>query len=434
MTTADWISLGLIVISILLSAFFAGSETALTTSSRAAMLRLAQEGNHQAGLVNRLLAARERLIGALLLGNNAVNILASSLATSVFLLWFGDVGVLYATAAMTVLVVVFAEVLPKTVAFAAPDHLALAVARPMSVVVWLLGPVLVAIEWFVCRFLRLFGIDVSEDQSILSAHEELRGTVDLMHREGSVEKLDRDMMGGLLDLRDLTVSNVMVHRTEMTTVNADDPPGEIVAAVQKAGFTRIPLWRGTPENIIGVLHAKDLLRALAESDGDMSRIDTAAIALPPWFVPDIRPLSEQLKAFRRRKTHFALVVDEYGEVEGLVTLEDILEEIVGDISDEHDVPVPGVRPQPDGAVNVDGSVPIRDLNRAMDWDLPEGEATTIAGLVIHEARSIPDVGQSFTFHGFRFNVLRKERNRITALRITPLGRKAVAPVMLARAG
>ena len=155
-----------------------------------------------------------------------------------------------------------------------------------------------------------------------------------------------------------------------------------------------------------------------------------SIALPPWFVPDIRPLSEQLKAFRRRKTHFALVVDEYGEVMGLVTLEDILEEIVGDISDEHDIPVPGVRPQPDGSVNVDGAVPIRDLNRAMDWNLPDGEATTVAGLVIHEARSIPDVGQSFTFHGFRFNVLRKTRNRITALRITPLQRKPA----LAKAG
>lgn len=426
----DWLEVAAILVCLLLSFFFAGSETALTASSRAAMLRLAQDGNSNAALVNRLLAARERLIGALLLGNNAVNILASALATSVFLVWFGEYGVLYATAVMTVVVVVFAEVLPKTVAFNAPDRMALMVARPMSWVVRVLGPVLMAIEWLVRRILRLVGINVGDDQSILPAHEELRGTVDLMHREGSVEKHDRDMMGGLLDLRDLTVSDVMVHRTEMVTVNADDPPEEIVSAVIKAEFTRIPLWRGTPENIVGILHAKDLLRALDGADGDLSRIDVDAIALPPWFVPDIRPLPEQLKAFRRRKTHFALVVDEYGEVEGLVTLEDILEEIVGDISDEHDVPVPGVRPQPDGSVNVDGSVPIRDLNRAMDWTLPDDAATTVAGLVIHEARSIPDVGQSFTFHSFRFNVLRKERNRITALRITPLVRK---PVTLARA-
>jgi len=294
------------------------------------------------------------------------------------------------------------------------------VARPMSWLVRLLGPILMAIEALVRGILRLVGIRIGENQPILSAHEELRGAVDLMHREGAVEKLDRDMMGGLLDLRELTVSDVMVHRTEMMTINADDPPEDIVGAALKSEYTRIPLWRGTPENIVGILHAKDLLRALNVADGDRSKVDISAIALPPWFVPDIRPLSEQLKAFRRRKTHFALVVDEYGEVEGLVTLEDILEEIVGDISDEHDIPVPGVRPQPDGSVNVDGSVPIRDLNRAMDWNLPDGDATTVAGLVIHEVRSIPDAGQSFTFHGFRFNVLRKERNRITALRITPL--------------
>jgi Mg2+/Co2+ transporter CorB len=431
MTFEDWLAVVAILICLLLSFFFAGSETALTASSRATMLRLAQDGNSNAGVVNRLLAARERLIGALLLGNNAVNILASSLATSVFLVWFGDVGVIYATALMTVLVVVFAEVLPKTIAFNAPDRMALAAARPMAMVVRVLGPVLAAIEWLVRQLLRLLGIRIGEEQSILAPHEEIRGTVDLLHREGSVEKLDRDMMGGLLDLRDLTVSDVMVHRTEMVTVNADDPPEAIVDAVLKAEFTRIPLWRDKPENIVGILHAKDLLRSLKNAEGDLSELDVMALALPPWFVPDIRPLSEQLKAFRRRKTHFALVVDEYGEVEGLVTLEDILEEIVGDISDEHDTPVPGVRPQPDGSVNVDGSVPIRDLNRAMDWNLPDAEATTIAGLVIHEARSIPDAGQSFTFHGFRFSVLRKQRNRITALRITPLVRK---PTLMARAG
>jgi Mg2+/Co2+ transporter CorB len=430
MTLEDWFAVVAILLCLLASFFFAGSETALTASSRATMLRLQQDGNRNAGIVNRLLAARERLIGALLLGNNAVNILASSLATSVFLVWFGDVGVIYATGLMTVLVVVFAEVLPKTIAFNAPDRMALAAARPMAWVVRVLGPVLTAIEWLVRQLLRLLGVRIGEEQSILAPHEEIRGTVDLLHREGSVEKLDRDMMGGLLDLRDLTVADVMVHRTEMTTVNADDPAEDIVNAVLKSGFTRIPLWRDKPENIVGILHAKDLLRVLKNAEGDLGEVDVMAIALPPWFVPDIRALSEQLKAFRRRKTHFALVVDEYGEVEGLVTLEDILEEIVGDISDEHDIPVPGVRPQPDGSVNVDGSVPIRDLNRAMDWNLPDAEATTIAGLVIHEARSIPDVGQSFTFHGFRFSVMRKQRNRIMALRITPLVRK---PTLMARA-
>jgi Mg2+/Co2+ transporter CorB len=420
MTGLDWLSLGVIVICLLLSAFFAGSETALTASSRAAMARLAEHGNRAAVIVNRLLEQRERLIGALLLGNNAVNIAASSLATGVLLAWFGNAGIVYATIGMTAIVVIFSEVLPKTAAFNAPDRISLMVARPMQWVVRLLGPILMTIEGLVRALLRLFGMKVGEDQSVLSAHEELRGALDLMHREGDVEKLDRDMFGGVLDLRELEVSDVMIHRTNMITVCGDDKPEDIVNAVIASPVTRLPVWREKPENIVGVLHAKDLLRALHAADGDASKLDIGALMTPPWFVPDTRLVSEQLKAFRRRKTPFALVVDEYGEVEGLVTLEDILEEIVGDITDEHDVEMPGVRKQSDGSVNVDGAVPIRDLNRVMDWSLPDEEATTIAGLVIHEARSIPEPGQSFTFHGFRFRVLRRSRNRITMLRIQPL--------------
>ncbi|HET7850525.1 MAG TPA: HlyC/CorC family transporter [Pseudolabrys sp.] len=426
MTTYDWISLLVVLICLLCSAFFSGSETALTASSRASMARLEKNGNRRAGIVNRLLSQRERLIGALLLGNNAVNIAASSLATGILFAWFGSAGMLYATVVMTAVVVIFAEVLPKTAAFNAPDRFALAVARPMNIIVKLLGPVLMGIEALVRWLLRLFGVKVGEDQPVLSAREELRGAVDLLHREGDVEKLDRDMFGGVLDLRELEVSDVMVHRTNMITLCVEDPPDELVNAVIASPVTRIPLWREKPENIVGVLHVKDLLRALHAVDGDSSKVDVAALMSPPWFVPDTRPVSEQLKAFRRRRTPFALVVDEYGEVEGLVTLEDILEEIVGDITDEHDVAMPGVRRQPDGSVNVDGAVPIRDLNRVMDWNLPDEEATTIAGLVIHEARSIPEPGQSFTFYGFRFRVLRRARNRITALRIQPLRKAAAA--------
>ena len=420
----DWLTLSIMVALLGASAFFAASETALTGASRASMLRLSKQGNRDADVVSSLIGMRERLIGALLLGNNIANIGASALATGIFTSWFGDVGVLYATAVMTVLVVIFAEVLPKTIAISAPDRVSLAVARPMRVTLYVLGPLLTVIEAVVRVLIRLFGVKIGANQPLLSPNERLRGAVDLLHHEGKVEKQDRDMFGGLLDLRELQVSDVMVHRTEMVMVNADLPPEELVGEVLASEYTRIPLWRDKPENIVGVLHAKDLLRAIPASDGDMSRIDVSSIALPPWFVPEMRSVSEQLKAFRRRKTHFALVVDEYGEVEGLVTLEDILEEIVGDISDEQDVVVAGVRAQPDGSVVVDGSVPIRDLNRAMDWDLPDEEATTVAGLVIHEARSIPERGQSFTFHGFRFRVLRRERNRITALRIVAVPREA----------
>jgi Mg2+/Co2+ transporter CorB len=421
-----WLTFSIMVALLGMSAFFAASETALTGASRASMLRLSKQGNRDADVVSSLFEIRERLIGALLLGNNIANIGASALATGIFTQWFGDVGVLYATGVMTVLVVIFAEVLPKTIAINAPDRVSLAVARPMRLTMYVLGPLLTVIETVVRVLMRLLGIAIGANQPILSPTERLRGAVDLLHHEGKVEKQDRDMFGGLLDLRELQVSDVMVHRTEMVMANADLPPEELVREVLASEYTRIPLWRDKPENIIGVLHAKDLLRAIRASDGDMSRIDVSSIALPPWFVPEMRPVSEQLKAFRRRKTHFAMVVDEYGEVEGIVTLEDILEEIVGDISDEQDVVVAGVRAQPDGSVVVDGSVPIRDLNRAMDWHLPDEEATTVAGLVIHEARSIPERGQSFTFHGFRFRVLRRERNRITALRIVAVPRETEA--------
>jgi Mg2+/Co2+ transporter CorB len=424
MTLVDWLSLGVVLISLLLSAFFSASETAMTASSRARLSRLQKQGQPKAGLVRRLLDARERLIGAMLVGNNIANIGASTLTTGLLLAWFGDVGVLYATVVMSVLVIVFAEVMPKTAAIVAPERLAIFLARPVSWVVRLLGPIMVAIEAISRTLLLPFGIRVGENQSILSAHEELRGAVDYLHSEGGVEKRDRDMFGGILDLRELEVSDVMVHRTKMLTINADDPPEAIVNAMIAAPVTRLPFWREKPENIIGVVHVKDLLRALHAVDGDTAKVDIPALMSAPWFVPETRPLSEQLAAFRRRKTPFALVVDEYGEVMGLVTLEDIIEEIVGDITDEHDVAVPGVRRLPDGSVNVDGAVPIRDLNRVMDWNLPDEEATTIAGLVIHEARLIPEPGQSFTFYGFRFRVLRRTRNRLTSLRIEPISRAA----------
>jgi Mg2+/Co2+ transporter CorB len=415
-----WLAAAFVVFCLLLSAFFSASETAFTAASRSRMLVLEKGGDRRAKLVNRLLEMRERFIGTVLIGNNIVNIGVSAFATSVLVAIFGDEGAIYATVIMSVLVIVFAEVLPKTIAISFSDRASLLLARPMSWVVALLGPLAIAIERIVRAMLRPFGIRIGENTPILSASEEIRGQVALLHKEGGVAKVERDMLGGLLDLKDLTVSEVMVHRTKMRTINADLSSEEIVREVLSSPYTRMPLWRGSQENIVGVLHAKDLLRALDAVGGDAGKLTVEAIALESWFVPDTTSLRDQLKAFLAKKTHFALVVDEYGEVMGLVTLEDILEEIVGDIKDEHDLSVQGVRPQPNGSVNVDGGVPIRDLNRAMDWNLPDEEATTIAGLVIHEAQTIPDTGQIFTLHGFRFQVLRKSRNRIMAVRITPL--------------
>jgi CBS domain containing-hemolysin-like protein len=318
--------------------------------------------------------------------------------------------------------IVIGEQVPKTLAIREPVPVSQWIAYPLHVSYLVLYPLNWLLNSASRSILRLLGVRESSHHEILT-DVEIEHLVEESAEHGKLEEGQAEYIQNVFRFGELVVSDIMVHRTEIVTVNAGDPPEKIVDAVLKSEFTRIPLWRDRPENIVGILHAKDLLRALKDADGDRSRIDIAAIARPPWFVPDIRPISEQLKAFRRRKTQLALVVDEYGEMMGIITLEDILEEIVGDIADEHDIVVPGVRPLPDGSVNVDGGVPIRDLNRAMDWSLPVEDATTIAGLVIHESRSIPEPGQSFTFHGFRFNVLRRERNRITALRITPLARK-----------
>ena len=410
---------GLAILCLLcLSAFFSGSETSLTAASRARMHQLERSGDGRAGLVSKLLTARERLIGALLLGNNLVNILASALATSLFLHLFGDAGVVYATLLMTALVLVFAEVLPKTYAINNADKMALAVSRPVSLLTRVLSPAVSAVETIVRQVLRALGAGIDANDPMLSPHEELRGAVDLLHQEGGVVKDDKDRLGGLLDLREMEVSDVMVHRTAMRMLNAEDPPETIVAEALASPYTRLPIWKHGHENIVGVLHAKDLLRAV-EAAGSVAELDVMSVASEPWFVPDTTSLDAQLQAFLRRKSHFAIVVDEYGAVMGLVTLEDILEEIVGEIADEHDVELEGVRPQPDGTVIVDGGVPIRDLNRLLDWQLPDDEVTTVAGLVIHEARTIPEAGQAFTFHGMAFRVLRRERNRVSALRITP---------------
>jgi Mg2+/Co2+ transporter CorB len=414
------VTIGAIVLLILLSAFFNGSETALTAASRARMHALEQEGNTRAALVNRLLARPEKMIGSVLLGNTLVDVAAASLATYVGLVLAGAAGPVYATAIVTVLIVIFAAVLPKTYALAGPDRWALAVSPLMRGIILVLTPFTMAIELIVRLLLKLTPSTKDDAANILAAHEEIRGTIELQTKEGAVARHDADMLGGVLDLRDLQVLDIMVHRTKMEMVNAADPPQKIVDDLVRSQYTRVPIWRDEPENIVGVLHTKDMLSALGRVGWDITKLDILSFATPPWFVPDTTSVKQQLNQFLKRKSQLALVVDEYGEVQGLITLEDILEEIVGQISDEHDTEGQAIRVQADGTVNVDGTVPVRDLNRHLDWDLPDEEATTVAGLVIHEAQSIPEPGQAFTFYGYRFEILRKSRNKIVALRIKPV--------------
>lgn len=416
----DWSLVGpaLMIVGLLcLSAFFSGSETSLTATSRARMLQMERDKNPGAARVNRLTSNGESLLGAILLGNNLVNIAASMIAGQLFENMLGGNAIVWATLIMTILVLVFAEVLPKTYALSNPDRFALAVSRPITFVVRVFAPIVAAVQFIVRGVLRVLGAKV--EGPVLSAHDELRGAIALHHEEGAVVKDDRDMLGGVLDLRELTVDDIMVHRKSILMLDADLPAEQIVSNALRSPHTRLPLFKDDAENIIGVLHARDLARALLDAGGDAAQLDINAILREPWFVPETTEVQDQLNAFREKREHFALVVDEYGALMGLVTLEDILEEIVGAIEDEHDITVEGMRQEGDDRWIVDGHVPIRDLNRALDWDLPDEEAVTVAGLVIHEAQTIPESGQVFRFHGVRFEVTERRRNQITQLRVAP---------------
>jgi Mg2+/Co2+ transporter CorB len=414
-------SLAGILILLAFSGFFSGSETALTGASRARLHQMEQAGDHRAGAVNRLRDKKTKLISAILLGNNLVNILASAIATSTLISLFGDVGVAYATLIMTALILIFSEVLPKTYALRRPIQVARFVAPVLSPVVFLLAPMVLGVNAVVDVTLRVFGVkEQNEDPDVLSdaAQDELRGAIDLHSEDAGVIMHEKYMLDTILDMDEVDLSEIMIHRKNVETVDGNKPIAEIIDQVLQSPYTRLPLWRDDPENIVGVIHAKDLLRAVIPLHGDYSNLTIDQIASDPYFVPETTTLRSQLNSFLERHAHFALVVDEYGALMGLVTLEDILEEIVGQISDEHDIELAGVEILEDDQVITKGTVTIRDLNRKCNWSLPDEEAATIAGLVINEAKIIPDVGQAFTFFGFQFDILKKERNQVTELRIT----------------
>jgi Mg2+/Co2+ transporter CorB len=418
MDTEIWITIGAIFVLLLLSAFFSGSETALTAVSRPHMHHLLKTGDKRAGIIAKLHARMERLIGTILLVNNLVNILASALATSLLIGVFGDTGVAYATLVMTLLVLIFAEVLPKTYAINNADRTALSVAPVVRLLVLVLSPLSDAVQVVVRATLRLFSVSTESNLGAIS-DDELRGAIDLHAETGSTDDQERAMLRSILDLDHVEVGEIMVHRKDIFTVDAGLSPTAILEQVIASPYTRIPMWRKKPDNIIGILHAKTLLSAVKLQAPAMEKLDIPGLAAKPWFIPESTTLLQQLHAFRKKREHFALVVDEYGVLMGIVTLEDILEEIVGDISDEFDITVPGVRLQADDTFIIKGDVTIRDLNRQFDWSLPDDQAATLAGLVLHESRRIPDVGQVFNFYDFRFEILRRKRNQITSLRLSP---------------
>lgn len=423
--TAFWLTAAGILILIVLSGFFSGSETALTAASRAKLKAQADRGSTGAEAAMQVTEDSERMIGALLLGNNIVNILSASLATALLTKMFGQSGVAVATLAMTGLILIFGEVLPKTLAITYPEAVASKVAPVIRVLIVVFSPVVAVVRILVRGLLRLVGVKTDANSKMLAMHEEIVGAIALGHSEGGMEKEARDRLLGALDLHHRTVDEIMRHRRQIEMIDADIEPSELITRVLASSHTRLPLFRDNEENILGVIHAKDLLREvnrlIREEPKGIAALDIVKVAMRPYFIPDTTSLDEQMREFLKRRTHFALVVDEYGALQGLITLEDILEEIVGDITDEFDVVTRNAGPKAgeNGDYLIDGAMTIRDLNRAMDWQLPDNEANTVAGLVIHEAQTIPNEGQVFQFHGFRFEVVQRLENRLAKLKLRP---------------
>jgi Mg2+/Co2+ transporter CorB len=414
-----------ILILIVCSGIFSGSETALTTANRAKLHAQSEKGEGRALRALRLMDDKERLIGSILLGNNLVNILATSLATLLFSALLGDGGVIVATLVMTTLVLIFAEVLPKTYAITNAERLSQRVAGIISFAVRVFSPIVGAVQLLVRFILRLVGVQTIAERNTFAAHEEIAGAISLHHFEGAVEKADHDRLLGVLDLAQRTVEEVMTHRSDMQMIDADASTEEIIRQVLSSQHTRLPLYRGDTENIIGIIHAKDLSRAIQncvlESGGASLVIDVPALAMDPYFVPEVTRLDDQMHAFLKQKTHIALVIDEYGSLQGLVTLEDIIEEIIGEIADEHDIDADlSTHAGDDGSIDIDGDMTIRDLNRHYKISLSDDNAVTVAGFVINGVRRIPIAGEVIDLEGLRFEVLEKEFNRLTRLRIHSL--------------
>jgi Mg2+/Co2+ transporter CorB len=414
------VAVPMVVLCLMLGAYMSAAETAITGASRPRMHRLAQQGNKRAALVNGLLDRKDEAVSAVLLGNSVVNILSASLTTAVLTAVFGAAGIVYATVAVGVMVVIFAEVMPKTWALLRADRVALILAPSIVVTLSILGPLARGVAWISRLFLGLIGVHVDRRPEVDEHADVLRGAIEL-HGEGQTGEAapaEKAMLRSVLDLGDRTVGDVMTHRGNVVLIDGEQAMDSIVNQMLEAPYTRIPVYRGEPDNIVGVIHAKDLFRAV-KAAGSAAAVKLEEVMTPPWFIPESTVLFDQLQAFRARHEHFAIVVDEYGALRGIVTLEDIIEEITGDIEDEHDAIKRGVVRLEDGSLICQGDVPIRDLNREFGWGLPEDVAITIAGLVLHEARRIPEVGQTYAFYGFRFEILKREGTRIAELRIVP---------------
>lgn len=415
-------SLILILVLMACSAFFSGSETSVMSASRSKIHKLKTDGNKSAEILSLLRGKdKERFLGSILLGNNFVNILASAVATSICIDLFGDSGeaLAIATAVMTALILIYCEVLPKTLAVRNAENIALKVAGICFYLTKVLYPFTYVVKFFVDKSIKLMRIQNAAEHSV-SGLEVIKGAIDLHHEEGEVFTEDKFMLGGLIDLESVTVEEIMIYRNDIYGIDIDDDPEDLILSMMRGRHSRIPVWEKNQDNIIGILYLRDILQILKDKKvNKVEKSDLRAILREPWFIPSTTNLKTQLRAFREKHRHFALVVDEYGELLGLVTLEDIVEEIVGQIDDEYDFAANNdIKKLDNKTLKVSGDVTIRDINREMEWDISDEDATTIGGLILHIAREVPSRGEEFTHKDYVFKMLKKKRNTILKIKIT----------------
>ena len=414
--TPTGVLLGALVILILLSAFFSGSETGLFSLNRYRLRHLAKKAK-QPGAVRayELLKRPDRLIGLILLGNNFVNILASSIATVLCLKLFGEAGIAIATGLLTLVVLIFAEVSPKTVAALHPESVAFPAAYVLKPMMKLLYPLVWLVNGIANGILRLFGISTESSQKLHLSSDELRTVV---HEAGSmIPHRHQQMLLSILDLEHVTVEDIMIPRNDIVGIDLEEEWPDVVKQITSSRHSRLPVYKGGIDNVIGIVHLRNVLSV--HNHGELSRDEFMKIIREPYFIPEGTPLNMQLLNFQQQRRRIALVVDEYGDIQGLVTLDDILEEIVGEFATDQSTLQKDIHPQEDGTYLVDGSANIRDLNRMMKWNLPTDGPKTLNGMIIEYLETIPEAGTSLLLAGYPLEIVQTTTNAVKTVRIDP---------------
>jgi Mg2+/Co2+ transporter CorB len=408
-------SILIVIFLLLLSGLLSGSETSITSVSKSKIHKLAIRGDKRAQQLLHLIKNKSDFISSLLIGNNFVNILASVLATAILIKYYGDKGILYSTILMSLLIVIFSEVLPKNYALIRPDRFALAMSKYLIVFSKIITPIMLLVKAINWSFFKIMRIDLENKATSKTAREDIRNIINMHEDEGRLLKDEGDMLNAILDLKEITVEKIMTHRKNIYSIDLNNK-NEFFPRISKSSFSRIPVWKENPNNILGLIHAKNVLTNL----NDQGQLDITKIKenlIKPWFVPETTKAKDQLNEFIQRKEKLAFVVDEYGELMGLISMEDIIEEIVGNIFDEKDFSTIGIRKIDINTYRIRGDVNIRDINRELDIQIPDTFYSTIAGYIIHETESFPDVGQIFSFGDIRYEIVNKNKNQITQIKM-----------------